>query len=80
MITHHVLFPSQDHVVYKSYGGVVLEEEEGQNIAKLLGNKKVRDYVDRLILYPRLTNALSPIGCYLAGSYDVVHAHYSNPF
>jgi len=29
-----------DHVVYKSYGGVVLEAEEGQRIAKLLGDKK----------------------------------------
>jgi len=29
-----------DHVVYTSYGGVVLEVEEGQNIAKLLADKK----------------------------------------
>ena len=28
--------------MYRSYGGVVLEVEEGQNIARLLGNKKVR--------------------------------------
>lgn len=35
------LFLTQDHVVYRSYGGVVLEAEEGKNIARLLGKKKV---------------------------------------
>ncbi|KAL9092731.1 MAG: hypothetical protein Q9159_000629 [Coniocarpon cinnabarinum] len=29
-----------DHVVYENFNGVVLAEEEGQNIAKCLGNKK----------------------------------------
>ncbi|KAI0636766.1 arad-like aldolase/epimerase [Trametes polyzona] len=30
----------QDHGMYDQYGGVVLSEEEGENIAKALGNKK----------------------------------------
>lgn len=30
----------QDHVVYDSFNGIVFAEEEGQNIAKALGNKK----------------------------------------
>lgn len=30
----------EDHVVYRSYGGVVLDAEEGQRIAKQLGDKK----------------------------------------
>lgn len=30
----------QDHVVYEQFNGVVLAEEEGKNIAKVLGNKK----------------------------------------
>ncbi|EIW60086.1 arad-like aldolase/epimerase [Trametes versicolor FP-101664 SS1] len=30
----------EDHGVYDQYGGVVLSEEEGENIAKALGNKK----------------------------------------
>lgn len=29
-----------DHVIYESFNGVVLAEEEGQNIAKCLGDKK----------------------------------------
>ena len=29
-----------DHVVYENFNGIVLAEEEGQNIAKCLGNKK----------------------------------------
>ncbi|KAJ5605463.1 class II aldolase/adducin domain protein [Penicillium lagena] len=29
-----------DHVVYKQFNGVVLAEEEGKNIAEVLGNKK----------------------------------------
>jgi len=29
-----------DHVLYESYNGVVLADEEGKNIAKCLGNKK----------------------------------------
>jgi len=29
-----------DHVLYESFNGVVLAEEEGQNIAQCLGNKK----------------------------------------
>jgi len=29
-----------DHVVYDSFNGIVFAEEEGQNIAKALGNKK----------------------------------------
>ena len=32
----------QDHGVYRQYGGVVLDEEEGQHIVQALGNKKVR--------------------------------------
>lgn len=34
------LTPLQDHVVYDSFNGIVLAEEEGKNIAKALGNKK----------------------------------------
>ena len=32
----------QDHAVYKQFGGVVLDEQEGQHIVKAMGNKKVR--------------------------------------
>ena len=38
MSTH--LNASQDHVVYRSYKGVVLDEEEGIAISEALGNKK----------------------------------------
>lgn len=30
----------QDHVLYESFNGIVLAEEEGTNIARCLGNKK----------------------------------------
>ena len=30
----------QDHVLYDSFNGIVLAEEEGKNIAQSLGNKK----------------------------------------
>jgi len=30
----------QDHVLYESFNGIVLVEEEGNNIAKCLGDKK----------------------------------------
>ena len=30
----------QDHVLYESFNGVVLAEEEGKNIAQCLGSKK----------------------------------------
>jgi ribulose-5-phosphate 4-epimerase/fuculose-1-phosphate aldolase len=33
---------TKDHVIYKSFNGVVLAEEEGKNIAECIGNKKVR--------------------------------------
>lgn len=33
--------PAQDHVVYDEFNGIVFAEEEGQNIAKKLGDKKL---------------------------------------
>lgn len=44
-----ILRSNQDHVVYRSFDGVVLEAEEGKNIARLLGQKKVLV----LLWYPR---------------------------
>lgn len=32
-----------DHVVYETFNGIVLEEEEGQSIVQCMGNKKVGD-------------------------------------
>ncbi|TBU49076.1 class II aldolase/adducin domain-containing protein [Dichomitus squalens] len=40
MITQDSCAFYEDHTVYTQYGGVVLDEEEGQHIVKALGNKK----------------------------------------
>ena len=40
MTPTHTANISQDHVLYESFNGIVLAEEEGKNIAKALGNKK----------------------------------------
>ncbi|TBU35767.1 class II aldolase/adducin domain-containing protein [Dichomitus squalens] len=40
MITQDSCAFYEDHAVYTQYGGVVLDEEEGQHIVKALGNKK----------------------------------------
>lgn len=39
-----------DHVLYDSFNGVVLAEEEGKNIAKALGNKKAALLVNHGLL------------------------------
>jgi hypothetical protein len=39
---------TQDHIVYKQFNGVVSDVEEGQNIAKAMGSKKVRTFVFQL--------------------------------
>jgi ribulose-5-phosphate 4-epimerase/fuculose-1-phosphate aldolase len=40
MLTQDSLRFYKDHAVYQNYAGVVLDEEEGQNIVKAIGNKK----------------------------------------
>ncbi len=65
--------------MYSQYGGVVLDEEEGDHIVKALGNKKVRPHtlsranstvlihLQAVILQVRVTHSIR--------QYPVLHAH-----
>lgn len=58
--------------MYSQYGGVVLDEEEGDHIVKALGNKKVRlrphtpSHTDSILI--------PCVGCDLAGSCRTLHS------
>lgn len=45
MITQDSCAFFDDHAVYTDFRGVVLEAEEGANIARALGKKKVRCFI-----------------------------------